>query len=98
MVGSWLFFFFPIPLTILLVRDKTMNPKVKYGIIAGMWIILLILGLVRNTNDSTNNQNMNNQVSTNETNLEKNGSNNNNYFYFGIYSFDSTVFYLIQYK
>lgn len=51
-VLGWIFFF-PIPLTILLVRNNTMNPKVKYGIIAGMWIILLLIGLVRNsTNDN----------------------------------------------
>ena len=51
-VLGWIFFF-PIPLTILLVRNKTMNPKVKYGIIAGMWIILLLIGLVRNASNNT---------------------------------------------
>ena len=32
-VLGWIFCF-PIPLTILMLRNKTMNPKVKYGIIA----------------------------------------------------------------
>ncbi len=55
-VLGWIFFF-PIPLTILLVRNKTMNPKVKYGIIAGMWIILLLIGMIRNAgNKNATNQ------------------------------------------
>lgn len=41
-VLGWLFCF-PIPLTILMLRNKTMNPKAKYGIIAAGWIVYLIL-------------------------------------------------------
>jgi|GEM_PF-2231191 len=62
-VLGWIFFF-PIPLTILLVRNKTMNPKVKYGIIAGMWIILLLIGMIRNAG----NKNATNQTTTQSDN------------------------------
>lgn len=55
-VIGWILFF-PIPLTILLARDKSINPKVRYGIIAGMWIILLIVGLVRNNGANDNFEN-----------------------------------------
>ena len=37
-VLGWLFVF-PVPLTILLVRKKTMNPIIKYAIIAVAWVI-----------------------------------------------------------
>lgn len=36
---------FPIPLTILLLRQKKMKPVLKYGIIALAWIIYLIIGI-----------------------------------------------------
>ncbi len=39
---GWLFCF-PVPLTILMLRKKDMNPKVKYGIIAAGWLIFLVL-------------------------------------------------------
>lgn len=35
---------FPIPLTILMLRKKDMNPKVKYGIIGAAWVIYLLIG------------------------------------------------------
>lgn len=35
---------FPIPLTILLFRQKDRKPALKYGIIAVAWIIYLIIG------------------------------------------------------
>lgn len=41
---GWIFFF-PIPLTIILMRQKDMNPKVKYGIIVGVWVVFIILAL-----------------------------------------------------
>ena len=43
-VLGWIFCF-PIPLTILMMRNKTMNPKAKYGIIAAGWILYLVLML-----------------------------------------------------
>lgn len=44
---------FPIPLTILLLRKKDMNPKLKYGIIAAAWIIYLLIGLSGQGKDNT---------------------------------------------
>ena len=43
-VLGWLFIF-PLPLTILLLRKKEMKAPLKYGIIAGAWIIYLIIAL-----------------------------------------------------
>lgn len=37
---------FPLPLTILMMRRKNMNPKVKYGIIAAAWIIYILIILI----------------------------------------------------
>ena len=39
---GWIFIF-PIPLTIIMLRKKDMNPKLKYGIIAAAWIIYLLI-------------------------------------------------------
>ena len=41
-VLGWIFIF-PIPLTILLLRNKTFDKKLKYGIIAVIWILYLII-------------------------------------------------------
>ncbi len=51
-VLGWIFLF-PLPLTILLLRKKEMNPKIKYGIIIAAWVIYLIIGLSGNTDDTT---------------------------------------------
>ncbi len=42
---------FPLPLTILLVRKKSMKPVLKYGLIAAAWIIYLLIGLSGAGND-----------------------------------------------
>lgn len=42
-VLGWLLIF-PVPLTILMLRKKDMNPKLKYGIIVASWIVYLALG------------------------------------------------------
>ena len=70
-VLGWIFFF-PIPLTILLVRNKTMNPKVKYGIIAGMWIIILLIGIAGNAgnNNTSVDSNTTEQVASDEVTTE----------------------------
>lgn len=44
-VLGWLFIF-PVPLTILMLRKKDMEPKRKYGIIAAGWIVYLLIGLI----------------------------------------------------
>lgn len=36
---------FPIPLTVLMLRKKEMNPIVKYGIIVAAWIVYLMIAL-----------------------------------------------------
>ena len=46
-VLGWIFLF-PLPLTILLLRKKDMKPALKYGIIAGAWVIYLIFVLIYN--------------------------------------------------
>ena len=43
---------FPVPLTILMVRNKTMNKWLRIGIIAAAWIIYLIIGFAGGVNDS----------------------------------------------
>ena len=43
-VLGWLFIF-PVPLTILMLRNKKLKPALRYGIIAVAWIIYLIIGL-----------------------------------------------------
>lgn len=57
-VLGWVFIF-PLPLTILLLRKKDMNPKLKYGIIAAAWVIYLIIGIAggngRNKDSNTGN-------------------------------------------
>ncbi|MBO4331499.1 MAG: hypothetical protein J5827_05440 [Oscillospiraceae bacterium] len=42
---------FPLPLTILLIRKKDMNPVIKYVIIAAAWIIYLFIGLSNRSSD-----------------------------------------------
>ena len=44
-VLGWLICF-PIPLTILMLRKKDMNPKAKYGIIAAGWIVYLLIMVI----------------------------------------------------
>lgn len=47
-VLGWIFIF-PLPLTILMLRKKTMKPAIKYGIIAAAWLIYLVIGLGNNS-------------------------------------------------
>lgn len=42
---------FPLPLTILLLRKKDMNPKVKYGCIIVAWVVYLLIGLSGGTEE-----------------------------------------------
>ena len=43
---------FPIPLTILLLRKKDMNPILKYGVIALGWLVYLIIALSGSSEDT----------------------------------------------
>ena len=46
-VLGWIFIF-PLPLTILLLRKKNMKPALKYGIIAGAWVVFLLFVIIYN--------------------------------------------------
>jgi len=49
---GWLFIF-PLPLTILLVRKKDIQPTVKYGLIAFIWIFVFAIGFLGENNNKT---------------------------------------------
>ena len=52
-VLGWIFIF-PLPLTILLLRKKDMKPALKYGIIAAVWIVYLLIGFAGGANNPDN--------------------------------------------
>lgn len=57
-VLGWIFIF-PLPLTIILVKNKKLKPWIKYGILGIAWLIYLIFGIVSylsDTETSTTNQ------------------------------------------
>ena len=54
-VIGWLLIF-PVPLTILMLRNKTLDNKVKYGVIAFAWIIYLCIGAFGRTDRSSNSE------------------------------------------
>lgn len=68
-VLGWIFFF-PVPLTILLDRNKSLPPKVKYGIIAGVWIFVGIIGLAGGSGNNTDNGNGSETNAPTRTNVE----------------------------
>ena len=59
-VLGWIFIF-PVPLTILMLRNTKLDKRVRYGIIAAAWVIYFIIGLsggksnntINNTKDSS---------------------------------------------
>lgn len=53
-VLGWLCIF-PVPLTILMLRKKHLNPIVKYGVIAAGWLLFLIIGMSGNADSNTAN-------------------------------------------
>ncbi|MDO4364701.1 MAG: hypothetical protein Q4C99_09250 [Clostridia bacterium] len=53
---------FPIPLTILLLRNKSMKPAVKYGIIIVMWLLFFAIGIAANNSEAGSQ--VNNQTSS----------------------------------
>ena len=66
-VLGWIFIF-PVPLTILLLRKKEMNPVLKYGIIAVAWIFYLIIVFSGGSSDkSTENASSAGTTEKNET-------------------------------
>lgn len=63
-VLGWIFIF-PLPLTILLVRNKKMKPAVKYSILAVAWLIYLLFIIAANSGDTASND----TASTNTTEI-----------------------------
>lgn len=53
---GWIFIF-PVPLTILMLRNQRMNKVIKYVIIANAWILYLIIGISCSSKNSTATQN-----------------------------------------
>lgn len=48
-VLGWIFVF-PIPLTIVMLRKKNMKPVLKYGVIAAVWLIYLLIVVAGGSN------------------------------------------------
>ena len=48
---GWIFIF-PVPLTILMLRKKELDPKIKYGVIAAAWVLYLVLIIISRSNNS----------------------------------------------
>lgn len=53
-VLGWIFCF-PIPLTILILRNEKWDKKLRYGIVAALWIIFLLIGIFGEPNKNVNN-------------------------------------------
>ncbi len=53
-VLGWLFIF-PVPLTILMLKNRKLKPGIRYGIIAAAWIVYLIIALAGGAGNNTNN-------------------------------------------
>lgn len=51
-VLGWIFIF-PVPLTILIVKNQKLNKWAKIGIIAGAWILFLLIGTLSGTEGET---------------------------------------------
>ena len=70
-VLGWIFLF-PLPLTILLLRKKNMKPALKYGIIAGAWVVYLLFGLIYNSGKTDTSSGGTAQATGNITKIEFN--------------------------
>ena len=55
-VLGWIFIF-PVPLTILLLRNKTLDKKIQYGGIAAAWVVFLLIGCVGGSNRGNSDHN-----------------------------------------
>lgn len=52
-VLGWIFIF-PLPLTVLMLRKKNMNPVIKYGIVAAAWLLFIAIGVSGNSETEEN--------------------------------------------
>ncbi len=57
-VLGWLLFF-PIPLTVLLVRNQKMNPKLKWGLIIALWLFTAAMGMANEADEKKNSTDVN---------------------------------------
>ena len=63
-VLGWIFIF-PVPLTILMLRNQKLSKPVKIGIIVSAWIVYLIIGLVGGgSGDNKDSSNANTETTT----------------------------------
>ena len=63
-VLGWIFIF-PVPLTILMLRNQKLSKPVKIGIIVAAWIVYLIIGLVGGgSGDNKDSSNANTETTT----------------------------------
>lgn len=51
-VLGWLCFF-PIPLTVLILRNKNLQPKTRYAIVAAMWLFFILVGMFGKKTETT---------------------------------------------
>ena len=51
-VLGWIFCF-PIPLTVLILRQKKIKPVIRYALVAALWIIILISGSVNDSDSAS---------------------------------------------
>lgn len=65
-VLGWIFIF-PVPLTILLLRNKALDKKIQYGGIAAAWVVFLLIGCVGGSNRG--NSDHNTTVPTNDRSI-----------------------------
>lgn len=54
-VLGWIIIF-PVPLTILMLRNKDLKPIIKYGIIVLAWVLYLIIGFSNNSTEANANR------------------------------------------
>ncbi len=70
-VLGWIFIF-PVPLTILMLRNRTISPAIRYTIIAVVWIFYAIIGFSggSNNNSATTTKEMDIAVTVSDTELK----------------------------
>ena len=77
-VLGWIFIF-PIPLTILIIRNQKLSKPVKIGIIAAAWVVYLLIGFSGGgSGDNKDTSNVNTEATTNEQTVDVSVINNGN--------------------
>lgn len=74
-VLGWIFIF-PVPLTILMLRNQKLSKPVKIGIIVAAWIVYLIIGLAGGgSGDNKDSSNANTETTTIEQSADNSAAN-----------------------